>query len=212
MIGAVAVALLVAVVLAAIALRSGGDEPASTATPTATAPATEGTTRSPTPGDTAAGDATGGTATGTGGDDAGADAGTGGDDAGADADAGAGAGSGYGGAPAVDDEQAAAAVCSLAGPELAELTRIAGSGATVESLRDGIGVLDSRLQDLSAAAQGRPELDEVVDVGQELEDAWRDAVAADDAGDGGARAAALGRAAALQARVGALASGAAACG
>lgn len=188
------VAALVVAVGIAVATLGGDDDPQDTAS----APTAAATDATPAPQATDATDGTGDGASGEGasgdvadGDAAGADAS--GDDAGSE---------GQDAARPGDGSPAAVAVCSLTSDELAALTQIAGGSNTVESLRDGITVLESRITALEVSAQQDQRLQELADTAREVRSAWRDAVAAEDAGDEQARDAALQRADRLVAQAG----------
>lgn len=95
-------------------------------------------------------------------------------------------------APPVGEERAADSLCAVAPAEVEQFADFSGSNeATLESLRDAIPLLDARLSELVAAAEGRPELDEPVQLLEEVLQLWRAALAATDEGDDAAALAAL---------------------
>lgn len=96
--------------------------------------------------------------------------------------------------PEVDDERATTIVCAATEAEYRDLANLAGAGTGVESVRDAAPVLQDRLRDLADAAEGRPELDGALELGESVLAAWQEAIAADDAGDEAVRDLALQRA------------------
>lgn len=93
--------------------------------------------------------------------------------------------------PEVDDERATTIVCAATEAEYRDL---ANPGTGVESVRDAAPALQDRLRDLADAAEGRPELDGALELGESVLAAWQEAIAADDAGDEAGRDRALQRA------------------
>ncbi len=94
----------------------------------------------------------------------------------------------------MDDAAATTAVCQTTAADYRRLTEVAGQGTGVESLRDAIPVLQDRLREIGDAAEGRPQLGEVLTLGRSVLAAWQEAIAAADAGDNAASQRAVRRA------------------